>query len=81
MQTLKVQLKHTEMHGKLPVNPSGGVSATNPYVARGLIRVVEAALQVMGKAAGRQVPDVTNALAHSTHGFGGQVHSVIILGK
>jgi len=70
-----------EMTGELPVNPSGGVTATNPYVARGLIRVVEAALQVMGSAESRQVPNVTNALAHSAHGFGGQLHSVIILGK
>ena len=71
----------TAMSGKLPVNPSGGVLATNPYVARGLIRIIEAALQVMGKADKRQVPGVKTALAHSTHGFAGQHHSVIILGK
>ncbi len=71
----------TVMDGKLPVNPSGGVLATNPYVARGLIRVTEAALQVMGKAGERQVPGVKTSLAHSTHGFAGQHHSVVILGK
>jgi len=71
----------TAMGGRLPVNPSGGVLAHNPYVARGLIRIAEAALQVMGKAEKRQVPDVKTALAHSTHGFAGQHHSVIILGK
>jgi len=69
----------TEMSGELPVNPSGGVLSNNPYVARGLFRIVEGALQVMGKAGKRQVPDVETALAHSTHGFAGQLHSVIIL--
>lgn len=71
----------TAMDGELPVNPSGGVLATNPYVARGLIRIAEAALQVMGKAGERQVPGVKTALAHSTHGLAGQLHSVVILGK
>ncbi len=71
----------TSLDGKLPVNPSGGVLAANPYVARGLIRIAEAALQVMGKAENRQVPDVKTALAHSTHGLAGQHHSVVILGK
>jgi acetyl-CoA C-acetyltransferase len=71
----------TSLDGKLPVNPSGGVLAANPYVARGLIRIAEAALQVMGEAENRQVPDVKTALAHSTHGLAGQHHSVVILGK
>ena len=71
----------TAMDGKLPVNPSGGVLATNPYVARGLIRIAEAALQIMGKAEKRQVPEAKMALAHSYHGFAGQLHSVVILGK
>ncbi|MCK4722409.1 MAG: thiolase family protein, partial [Dehalococcoidia bacterium] len=71
----------TAMDGELPVNPSGGVLATNPYVARGLIRIAEAALQIMGEAGERQVPGVKTALAHSTHGFAGQLHSVVILGK
>lgn len=70
----------TAMGGKLPVNPSGGVLAANSYIPRGLIRIAEAALQVMGKAGERQVHDVTTALAHSAHGFAGQLHSVIILG-
>jgi len=71
----------TSLDGKLPVNPSGGVLAANPYVARGLIRIAEAALQVMGKAEKRQVPKVKTALAHSTHGLAGQHHSVVILGR
>ena len=55
----------TTMQGDLPVCPSGGVLCTNPIGATGLIRVAEAALQVMGKAEDRQVPDVRKALAHA----------------
>jgi acetyl-CoA C-acetyltransferase len=55
----------TTMDGQLPVCPSGGVLCTNPIGASGLLRVAEAALQVMGKAGERQVADVRKALAHS----------------
>jgi acetyl-CoA C-acetyltransferase len=69
------------MYGELPVNPSGGVLATNPYVARGLIRVAEATLQLKGEAGRRQVPDAETAIAHSTHGAAGSHHTVIVLGR
>ena len=70
----------TGMDGSLPVNPSGGVLAMNPYPARGLYRIAEAVLQIKGQAGEHQVrKKVKTALAHSTHGFGGQCHSVIIL--
>ena len=52
-----------EMNGELPINPSGGVLSTNPIGATGLIRIGEAALQVMGKAGERQVSDVRTAMA------------------
>jgi acetyl-CoA C-acetyltransferase len=58
----------TDMDGELPVNPSGGVTSSNPIGATGLIRVAECALQIMGKADKRQVPDAALALAT---GFGG----------
>jgi len=58
----------TNMGEKLPINPSGGVIATNCIGATGLIRIGEAALQVMGKAEKRQVPGAKVALAT---GFGG----------
>jgi acetyl-CoA C-acetyltransferase len=60
--------KVTTMEGELPVNPSGGVLSTNPIGATAMIRVAEAALQVMGKAGKRQVPKVKTALAT---GYGG----------
>jgi len=71
----------TTISGKLPVNPSGGLMGANPYVARGLIRIAEAALQLKGEAGNHQVTNVNKALAHSVHGLGGQLHSVVILGK
>jgi acetyl-CoA C-acetyltransferase len=71
----------TEMEGPLPVNPSGGVLATNPYMARGLLRIVEAALQLMGKAGARQLPDPKVGLTHGSYGLAGQCHTVIVLGK
>jgi len=74
-----VDAEVTEMSGALPVNPSGGILSTNPYTARGLICIAEAALQVMGKAGEHQVPNVKTALAHSVHGLAGQLHSVVIL--
>ncbi|MGD9974803.1 MAG: thiolase family protein [Desulfatirhabdiaceae bacterium] len=66
----------TDMGGELPINPSGGVIACNPIGATGLIRCAEAALQVMGKAEARQVPDV--GLAIST-GFGGCMWTDMLL--
>lgn len=67
--------------GDMPVNPSGGVVSTNAIGASALVRVSEAALQVMGTAeGGHQVPrKVHNALAH---GWGGlfQFVTITILG-
>jgi len=68
----------TEMDGELPINPSGGVIATNPIGATALIRVGEAAWQIMGRAGDRQVPKAKKAMAT---GFGGCSWSdVFILG-
>jgi acetyl-CoA C-acetyltransferase len=58
----------TEIGGELPINPSGGVLATNPIGATGLLRIGEAALQVMGKAEQKQVEGAKIAVAT---GFGG----------
>ncbi len=66
------------MEGRLPVCPSGGVLCTNPIGASGLIRVAEAALQVMGKADDRQVPNVRKALAHAWGAEKG-FHTIMVL--
>lgn len=69
----------TSLGGELPVNPSGGMLSSNPYTAVGLFRVAEAALQVSGRAEGRQVPGAKIALAHGMSGICGQSNVVAIL--
>jgi acetyl-CoA C-acetyltransferase len=72
----------TEVNGDIPVNPSGGVLAMNPYVSRGLYRLAEVALQIQGRAGERQLDrKVNTGLAHGSHGFAGQFHAVAILGS
>jgi acetyl-CoA C-acetyltransferase len=58
----------TLLGGELPVNPSGGVLSTNAVGATALVRMAEAAMQVMGEAGEHQVPNVETALAT---GYGG----------
>jgi acetyl-CoA C-acetyltransferase len=71
----------TQLDGELPVNPSGGVLANNPYVTRGLKRVAEAVLRLKGQAGEHQVSKkVRTALAHGTTGHAGHCHAVAILG-
>jgi acetyl-CoA C-acetyltransferase len=66
----------TLIDGKLPVNPSGGVLSTNPVGATAMIRVAEAAMQVMGEAGGHQIPGVRRALAT---GYGGNAWSDMMI--
>jgi acetyl-CoA C-acetyltransferase len=63
-----VESGRTAMGGEFPINPSGGVLSANPIGASAMIRQVEAAMQVMGRAGEHQVPDVHKALAHSWGG-------------
>jgi acetyl-CoA C-acetyltransferase len=58
----------TQLDGEFPVNPSGGVLSSNPIGASAMIRQLEAAAQVMGKAGEHQVEGVRRALAHSWGG-------------
>ncbi len=71
----------TAVGGDIPVNPSGGCLSSNPYTAVGLIRVAEAALQVMGHAGNHQIPGAKTALAHGISGLCAQSNCVIILSK
>ena len=71
----------TEMDGALPVNPSGGVLSAHPVLAAGLVRIVEAVLQIRGAAGGRQLERARVGLAHGTNGPCGQSHCVWILGQ
>jgi acetyl-CoA C-acetyltransferase len=65
----------TQIGGRLPVNPSGGVLSSNPIGASGLLRFAEAALQVMGKAGAHQVDGARTALGHA-YGGGSQYFSM-----
>lgn len=59
----------TELAGALPVNPSGGLLARgHPVGATGCAQVVELVTQLRGRAADRQVPDATVALAENGGG-------------
>lgn len=69
--------------GAVAVNPSGGTLCTNPIAVTGLVRCIDAARQVMGKAGAMQIPNVRNALATASGGaaqfytctvFGAQPH-------
>lgn len=69
----------TQVGGKLPVNPSGGLKCFgHPIGASGVRMVCEVTRQLQGRAEGRQVDDARLGLAHSLGGPGA-VASVIIL--
>ncbi|HEY7594173.1 MAG TPA: thiolase domain-containing protein [Actinophytocola sp.] len=69
----------TELGGRLPVNPSGGVLSSNPIGASGLLRFGEAAMQVMGRAGEHQVDGARKALGHA-YGGGSQYFSMWVVG-
>ncbi|MFH1132719.1 MAG: hypothetical protein V1754_15395 [Pseudomonadota bacterium] len=63
--------------GVFPVNPSGGVIASNPIGATAMVRVAEAANQIRKKAGKHQIKkEVKRALAS---GFGGTLWTVLFL--
>ena len=70
----------TQMGGKIPVNPSGGVLSSNVAMANGLIRVAEIAEQLMGKAGKRQIPNAKIGLAYGMNGICSQGNCVLIFG-
>jgi len=58
-----VERGEISLEGRLPVNPSGGVLCTNNGSDAAMLRIIESAIQVTGKAGNRQVKDVKNAVA------------------
>ena len=68
----------TAMEGELPVNPSGGVLASNPIGASGMLRFAEAALQVRGLAGEHQVDGARTALGHA-YGGGSQYFAMWVV--
>jgi acetyl-CoA acetyltransferase len=60
----------TELNGKIPINPSGGLKARgHPVGVSGLAQIIELVWQIRGEAGGRQLDGVKNALAQSTGGL------------
>ncbi len=64
--------------GDIPCTPSGGVLCTNPIGASGLIRVAEAAMQVVGKAGAHQIPGAKTAFASAMGGMCQLVGAMVI---
>lgn len=66
-----------DMDGELPVNPSGGVIASNPIGATAMLRPAEVVLQIRGDAGAHQIKkEVRHGLAS---GFGGTLWTVLIM--
>ena len=59
----------TQLDGDIPVNPSGGCMGANPIGAVGVIRLIEAATQVMGRSESHQIKDAKLALVQSGGGW------------
>lgn len=59
----------TQVDGDIPVNPSGGCMGANPIGAAALIRLIEVANQVMGKAGDIQIPGASLGLAQAGGGW------------
>ena len=75
----------TEIGGRLPINPSGGLECKgHPIGATGLAQVYEIALQLRGMAGDRQVHGAEIGLAQNGGGFIGveeAISSVTIIGR
>jgi acetyl-CoA C-acetyltransferase len=69
-----------KMGRHLPVNPSGGVLCTNPIGASGMLRLGEAALQVMGRAGEHQVDGAKLAVGHA-YGGGAQYFAMWVVSR
>ena len=69
----------TELEGPIPVNPSGGVLATNAIGATAMLRIGEAALQIRGDAGEHQcTKDIKTTLSS---GLGGTNWTTLVLLK
>jgi len=64
----------TEIDGKIPINPSGGLkSKGHPVGATGIAQVIEVVTQLRGEAGERQVKNAKIGLTHNLGGSGGSV--------
>lgn len=70
----------TSMEGDIPWNCSGGVLSSNPIGASGMLRFLEAAMQVRGQAGAHQVDGARRVLGHA-YGGGSQFFSMWVVGS
>jgi acetyl-CoA C-acetyltransferase len=72
---LALERGETQIGGRLPINPSGGLKARgHPVGATGVSQIVELVLQLRGEAGDYQVPgDPKNGFAVNFGGFGNNV--------
>jgi len=72
----------TQIGGKLPINPSGGLKARgHPVGATGVAQVVELVWQLRGEAGERQVKDAANGFSLNFGGFGNNVLAFVLRRK
>ena len=69
----------TEIGGKIPINPSGGLKARgHPLGATGVAQVVELAWQLRGDAGKRQVDGAECGITCNFGGFGNNIVSILV---
>ncbi|MEA1976455.1 MAG: thiolase domain-containing protein [Chloroflexota bacterium] len=72
----------TQIGGKLPINPSGGLKARgHPVGATGVAQVVELVWQLRGEASERQVKGAANGFSLNFGGFGNNVLAFVLRRK
>ncbi|MHA2390516.1 MAG: thiolase C-terminal domain-containing protein [Promethearchaeota archaeon] len=69
----------TEIGGKIPINPSGGLkSRGHPLGATGVAQVVELVWQLRGEAGKRQINDAKTGMTCNFGGFGNNIISILV---
>ena len=69
----------TEIGGKIPINPSGGLKARgHPLGATGVAQVVELVWQLRGEAGKRQIEGVNTGITCNFGGFGNNIISILV---
>ncbi len=69
----------TEIGGKIPINPSGGLKARgHPLGATGVAQVVELVWQLRGEAGKRQVTGAETGITCNFGGFGNNIISILV---
>ena len=69
----------TEIGGKIPINPSGGLKARgHPLGATGVAQIVELVWQLRGEAGKRQVDGAKTGITCNFGGFGNNILSILV---